>query len=118
MPTSAIVAPINSQVFWKDESVPNPMGVMSQPAAPTDGFIATGVREEQYCRPMWSFRQIVSYVGIGEFDACLTGIGCVWYHSQTRKEMLHFMDGYIQSNVTSLNKNSQKRVLYSIDGMP
>jgi len=42
-------------------------------------LVATGVSEEQYCRPLHSFRQIVSYISIGEFDACPTGIGCIWY---------------------------------------
>ena len=32
-----------------------------------------------YCRPLWSLRSVDKWLWIAEFDACLSGIGCIWY---------------------------------------
>ena len=42
-------------------------------------LIATNVCDTEFCRPLWSMRNLKSWLYIAEFDACLTGIGCVWY---------------------------------------
>jgi len=42
-------------------------------------FIATNVCGTQFCRPLWSMRNLYTWLYIAEFDSCLTGIGCIWY---------------------------------------
>ena len=42
-------------------------------------LVATNVCGTEFCRPLWSMRKLETWLYIAEFDACLTGIGCVWY---------------------------------------
>ena len=42
-------------------------------------FIATNVCGTQFCRPLWSMRNLYTWLYVAEFDSCLTGIGCIWY---------------------------------------
>ena len=42
-------------------------------------LVLTDVIEGYYCRPLWSLRPLRAWLWICEFDACLQGLGCVWY---------------------------------------
>ena len=42
-------------------------------------FILSHIDGVGYCRPMWSLRSVEKWLWVAEFDACLTGIGCIWY---------------------------------------